>query len=114
MAFVLRTTDDFEFPVEIEVPTADGHKIESFTGRFRRLPMDEVTSLFAGQGSSTDREIADRVLVGWGQDVVDEAGQPVPVGEAERQALLSIVEVCRAVAIAYAAALLGQRFVAKN
>ena len=96
MAFVLRKDDKFEFPVEVQVPTATGFETQSFVGVFRRLPTADIQALYGGAlqdqkpGSEpmSDLKIANRVFVGWGDDLVDDNGKPVPVTNAHIKRLL--------------------------
>lgn len=116
MAFKLRKSDDFEFPVEVEEPTASGLEKSGFVGRFKRMTADKVSQIFRGNGLGevSDREIAEQVLIGWGEDLVDDEGKPLPFNKATKKLLLDRPEVTRGVVFAFGSAMTGRQYVAKN
>jgi len=104
MAFVLKQSDTYSWPVVIRLP-ADGGKREkaSFDAVFRRLPqsrINEIQKLVQAQlkaaqdgetleNGVTDQGIADEILAGW-SGVVDGDGDPVPFTEATKAQLLDV------------------------
>lgn len=111
MPFIVRKDNCFEFPVEVEVPTASGHRTETFTGKFHHHTFEEAQQLFdmssndGGKSGANDQEIATRVLAGWAEDVVDADGQPVPYSDETRAELLRDPRVVRAVVTAFGKAI---------
>lgn len=99
MAFVLKQSATFEWPLKIVIPT-DGGKKATFTldVEFRRLAQSRLTEVLniaraAMRGetvdSAEDEDIARELVCGW-KGVVDDDGQEIPFSEA---ALTQMVEL---------------------
>lgn len=103
MAFVLKQSDSYRWPVSFKLPT-DGGKREkqTFEAEFKRLPQSRIMQIQAQaqqlvkaaedgelvEGIS-DLSVADEVLVGW-SGIVDEDGEEVPFSKANKAALLEV------------------------
>ena len=103
MAFVLKQSDSYRWPVSFKLPT-DGGKREkqSFEAEFKRLPQSRIMQIqtqaqrlikAAEDGEQiegiSDLSVADEVLVGW-SGIVDEDGEEVPFSKANKAALLEV------------------------
>mgnify|MGYP001065153565 FL=1 len=103
MAFVLKQSDSYRWPVSFKLPT-DGGKREkqSFEAEFKRLPQSRIMEIqtqaqrlikAAEDGEQiegiSDLSVADEVLVGW-SGIVDEDGEEVPFSKANKAALLEV------------------------
>lgn len=103
MAFVLKQSDSYRWPVTFKLPT-DGGKREkqSFEAEFKRLPQSRIMEIqtqaqrlikAAEDGEQvegiSDLSVADEVLVGW-SGIVDEDGEEVPFSKANKAALLEV------------------------
>jgi len=103
MAFVLKQSDSYRWPVSFKLPT-DGGKREkqTFEAEFKRLPQSRIMEIqtqaqrlikAAEDGEQiegiSDLSVADEVLVGW-SGIVDEDGEEVPFSKANKAALLEV------------------------
>lgn len=107
--FVLKESEEFDWPVDVKVPVGGGKvKTQRFTARFRPVPsarQDEINDLpITRQNVAQGREC----LVGWGDDIQGEDGEPLEFSEEARDSLLDIVYVAAAVARAYWDAMSGK------
>lgn len=106
--FRLVLSPSFEVKVRFEAQAESGcaRTVHEFTARVRRLTDDEMQVL--GQQvideRLTDRAIAKRLLIGWGDDVADASGNPLPYTDANVDALLNVDGVGAAIVAAWQAA----------
>lgn len=103
MAFVLKQSDTYSWPVTFDVPVDGGrHQRQSFDGEFRRLSQSRIREI--GQqieaGETTDAEVAAEVLVGW-SGITDDDGKDVPFSQAAMERLLDVPMLATAIATAY-------------
>lgn len=90
--FILTKRPKFTAEVKFMAPSEAGRLKEvSFTGQFARLESEELEALQdkAAKGEVRDLAMARKVLVGWGEDLVDEEKQPIPFSEENKEALLA-------------------------
>lgn len=111
MAFVLKQSDTYRWPVTFDVPVDGGrHERHSFDGEFRRLNQSRIREM--GQqieaGDVTDAELATEVLVGW-TGITDDDGKDVPFSQAALQRLLDVPMVAAAIVLAYFNSLQGAK-----
>lgn len=103
--FRLDTSPTFEAPVRWEAmaPTGCQRVKFQFTGIFARLTEDEKSQLQADikAGGLDDRQVARRLLRGWGADVCDASGNAVPFTEHNLAAALNMAGVSTAVVLAW-------------
>jgi hypothetical protein len=104
MAFVLKQSDSYTWPVSIKLP-ANGGKREkqTFEAEFKRLPQSRINEIqmlvhqrikAAERGEDTgegitDQSIADEVLVGW-DGIVDGDGEAVSFNKGTKAQLLDV------------------------
>ena len=104
MAFVLKQSDSYTWPVSIKLP-ANGGKRErqTFDAEFKRLPqsrINEIQELVQKRLKATERgeepavdisdqSIAEEILVGW-EGIVDGDGEPVPFSQTSKAMLLDV------------------------
>lgn len=126
MAFVLKQSASYKWPVSVKLP-ADGGKFDkqTFDAEFKRLPQARINEIQAEvqlrikaaernepvDNGITDQSIANELLVGW-SGVVDAEGDEVPFSESTKQLLLDIPTVASAIIVAYFDSLTGTK--AKN
>lgn len=123
MAFVLKQSDSYTWPVSIKLP-ANGGKRErqTFDAEFKRLPQSRINEIQrevqlrvkanekgedTGEGIS-DQSIADEILVGW-DGIVDGDGEPVPFSNAVKAQLLDVPMMAGALVAAYFESLVEQK-----
>jgi len=123
VAFVLKQSDSYTWPVSIKLP-ANGGKRErqTFDAEFKRLPQSRINEIQrevqqrvkanekgedTGEGVS-DQSIADEILVGW-DGIVDGDGEPVPFSNAVKAQLLDVPMMAGALVAAYFESLVEQK-----
>ena len=87
MNFVLSADPQFTTTVDVTAPTIDGPQEQSFTARFRARTIEELPNRSEFDAEAT-RQFLREVLVGWGEDLVDDKGGPIPFSEAMRDVLI--------------------------
>lgn len=106
--FRLDLTPTFSAQVAFDLPTATpGTRQQAvFTGTFPRLSQDELEALGAeiAAGKLTDRQVAQRLLRGWGDDLADSRGNPLPYGPDTLAQVLNVAGLASAVVHAFRAA----------
>jgi hypothetical protein len=126
MAFVLKQSATYVWPVTFRMPT-DGGKYEkqSFDAEFKRLPQSRINEVqvevqarlkAAERGEAfetdiSDISIADEVLMGWA-GVVDGDGDEVPFSETAKAELLNVPGLAGSIIEAYFESVQGKK--AKN
>jgi len=123
VAFVLKTSDTFRWPVSFKQP-ADGGKREkqTFEAEFKRLPQSRINQIqllaqqrikAAERGEDlengvSDQSIADEILVGW-DGIVDGDGEPVPFTKGTKAQLLDVPMLAGALIEAYFESLVEEK-----
>lgn len=110
MAFVLKQSDTYRWPVSVEFP-ADGGRIDkqTFDGEFRRLSQSRVSELIEGAkaGEITDRAVCEAILCGWSG--VSDGDAEVPFSDAALAQMLDFPGVERGVIGAWFESLSGAK-----
>jgi hypothetical protein len=111
MAFVLKQSDTYTWPVTFDVPVDGGrHQRQTFDGEFRRLSQSRIREI--GQqiesGETTDADLATEVLQGW-SGITDDNGKDVPFSQAALQQLLDVPMLATAIVTAYFSSLQGAK-----
>lgn len=111
MAFVLKQSDTYTWPVTFDLPIDGGrHQRQSFDGEFRRLSQSRIREI--GQqieaGETTDAELATEVLVGWA-GITDDSGKDVPFSQSALQQLLDVPMLASSIVTAYFSSLQGAK-----
>lgn len=108
MAFVLKQSDTYSWPVTVEIPI-DGGRFDkhSFDAEFKRLPQSKVAPMVAeldrlDGASDLERltEMAGEILVGW-SGITDDAGKEVPFSQKSLEQLLEIPMLAVAILRSY-------------
>jgi hypothetical protein len=126
MAFVLKQSATYVWPVTFRMPT-DGGKYEkqTFDAEFKRLPQSRINEIQtevqarlkaaergeAFESDISDISIADEVLMGWA-GVVDGDGDDVPFSETAKAELLNVPGLAGSIIEAYFESVQGKK--AKN
>lgn len=90
--FKIAATPTYSATVKVDFILEDGKtETRSFKAKFKRLEQSELDTISEGarEGSMTDSEIVDRVLVGW-DGVADEHGNPLEFNPENLKALLNL------------------------
>lgn len=123
MAFVLKQSDSYTWPVSIKLP-ANGGKRErqTFDAEFKRLPQSRINEIqrevqlrikAAERGEDvpdgvSDQSIADEILVGW-DGIVDGDGEPIPFSNAMKTQLLDVPMMASSLITCYFESLVEQK-----
>jgi hypothetical protein len=123
MAFVLKQSATYSWPVPFKVPT-DGGKYEkqTFDAEFKRLPQSRINEIQtevqarirsaekgeAFESDISDISIADEVLAGW-TGVVDDEGEEVPFSTTSKAQLLNIPGLAGSIIEAYFESVAGKK-----
>jgi hypothetical protein len=123
MAFVLKQSATYSWPVPFKVPT-DGGKYEkqTFDADFKRLPQSRINEIQtevqarirsaekgeAFESDISDISIADEVLAGW-TGVVDDEGEEVPFSATSKAQLLNIPGLAGSIIEAYFESVAGKK-----
>jgi len=116
MAFVLKQSDTYSWPVTFDVPVDGGrHERQTFDGEFKRLPQSKVGPMVAElnaleDGGEMERitELACEVLVGW-SGVTDDSGKDIPFSQKALEQLLEVPLLAAAVLRSYFDSLKGAK-----
>jgi hypothetical protein len=116
VAFVLKQSDTYTWPVAFDVPVDGGrHERQTFDGEFKRLPQSKVGPMVAELQRLEDlgdldriTEIASGVLVGW-SGINDDAGKEIPFSQKALDQLLEVPFLAVAVLKAYMDSLKGAK-----
>lgn len=111
MAFVLKQSDTYTWPVSFDVPVDGGrHQRQTFDGEFKRLPQSRIREIGEqiDSGEITDASVAAEVLVGWA-GITDDAGEAVPFSQKALEQLLDVPMMAAAIVLAYFNSLAGAK-----
>lgn len=111
MAFVLKQSDTYSWPIAFDIPVDGGRmQRQTFDGDFRRLSQSRITEI--GQqikaDEITDADLASEVLVGW-SGVTDADGKDVPFSQKALEQLLDVPMLASAITISYFESLQGAK-----
>ena len=123
MAFVLKQSSSYVWPVTVKLPISGGKfEKQTFDAEFKRLPQARINKIQievqariksserneATDDSISDQSIAEELLIGW-SGVLDEDGDEVPFSESIKQQLLDIPTLATAIIVAYFDSLTGTK-----
>lgn len=116
MAFVLKQSDTYSWPVTFDVPVDGGrHERQTFDGEFKRLPQSKIGPLVAELQRLEDMgdldrvtEIAKEVLVGW-SGITGDDGKEIPFSEKAVAQLLEVPLLAVAILKAYMDSIKGAK-----
>ena len=116
MAFVLKQSDTYIWPVTFDLPVDGGrHEKQTFDGEFKRLPQSKIGPMVAELTKLEDlgdldrlTEIASDVLVGW-SGVTGDDGKEIPYSQKALEQLLEGPFLAVAVLKAYMDSIKGAK-----
>lgn len=104
MSFVLQQSPNYYWPVRVLIPTDGRREQFTFTAKFNRLKQSRIKELFelskAEDDTISDVELLGEILGGW-DDVVDDAGKPVPFTKVTLEQMAELPTVAGQIAKAY-------------
>jgi len=117
LAFVLKRSDSYTWPVIYRQPVSGGRREkQEFDAEFRRLPQSRISEIqelaqqkVAGdEVEVSDVLIADEVLMGW-DGIVDADGESVGFSKASKAELLELPMMAGAIIEAYFSSLVEEK-----
>jgi hypothetical protein len=116
MAFVLKQSDTYTWPVAFDIPVDGGrHERQTFDGEFKRLPQSRVGPMVAELQQLEDlgdlerlTELAKEVLVGWA-GVTGDDGKEIPYSEKAVGQLLEVPLLAVSIIKAYMDSIKGAK-----
>jgi hypothetical protein len=123
MAFILKQSDTYNWPVPFEVPTDGGRFLkQSFDAEFKRPTQTRIVEIQESvmarlraiqndqdtDGMITDQQIAGEVLVGW-SGIDDGEGGEVPFSEKAKAQVLDVPSVAASIVEAFFDSLKGAK-----
>lgn len=110
MAFVLKQSDSYAWPVTVEYPI-DGGRFEkhTFDAQFKRLSQSRIEEIMSDaiNGELKDVSVAGELLVGWSG--VTDGGEQIPYSEKTKAQLLDMPLVASSLVKAWMESLAGAR-----
>lgn len=102
MAFVLKQSDTYTWPVTFEIPVDGQHETQSFDAVFKRMSQSWIREVAKkiDEGKISDIEVAKQVVAGW-SGVNDAQGKEIPFSIKGLETMLDIPSVAGAVVLAY-------------
>lgn len=100
MAFVLKQSDSYSWPVTLIIPVDGGRREKhTFDAEFKRLPQTRINEIIrqarAGQGGTDeesaleDQSACAEIMVGW-SNVIDDSGEEIPFSVTALDQLLEL------------------------
>lgn len=123
MAFVLKQSDTYSWPVSFDVPADGGRFVkQTFDAEFKRPTQSRIVEIQEAvmkrlraiqndqdtDGLITDLEIADEILVGW-SGIDDGEGAEVPYSQKAKEQVLNVPAVSASVVEAFFDSLKGAK-----
>ena len=111
MAFVLKRSGSYSWPVNFDVPVDGGrHERQTFDCEFKHLSQTRIQEITDGIGKDdlSALEVASEVLVGW-SGVTDDEGKEVPFSQKSMAELLEVPMLAGAIVMAYFESLNGAK-----
>jgi hypothetical protein len=116
MAFVLKQSDTYTWPVAFDVPVDGGrHERQTFDGEFKRLPQSKIGPMVAELQRLEDlgdleriTDISRDVLVGW-SGISDDNNKEIPFSQKALDQLLEVPFLAVAVLKAYMDSIKGAK-----
>jgi hypothetical protein len=112
MAFVVKQSDTYFWPVEIEVASSKNtgrHEKHTFDAEFKRVSQSRVEEVISGgeNAPESDRALAAEIMVGW-KGVTDGTDE-LPWSEGNRDMVLEMPKVASSIVKAWSDSLTGAR-----
>jgi hypothetical protein len=116
MAFVLKQSDTYTWPVTFDIPVDGGrHERQTFDGEFKRLPQSKIGPMVAELQRLEDlgdleriTDISRDVLVGW-SGINDDNNKEIPYSQKALDQLLEVPFLAVAVLKAYMDSIKGAK-----
>ncbi len=114
---MFKITDDVSYscPVTVHTPRDGGHTKGTFNAKFALLGQDEIDQILENARLGRDNaDLCDKVLVGWGSEVLGPDGQPFEFNDANKAVLLNKPYIRNAILKAFVESISGDGARRKN
>jgi hypothetical protein len=114
MAFVLKQSDTYVWPVTFDIPVDGGrHEKQTFDVQFKRMPQKWIRDIAKKIDADEvfDVDVAREVVLGW-SGITDDAGKEVPFSQKALDQVLDVPTLASAMVLAYFNSVAGVK--AKN
>jgi hypothetical protein len=119
MAFVLKDSDSFSWPIIYRQPVSGGRKErQEFEAEFKRLPQSRISEIQEQVQAKVDKtnqdieisdvSIADEILVGW-SSIIDVDGEEIPFSKTTKAQLLELPLMASCLIEAYFSSLVEEK-----
>lgn len=109
MAFILKQSDSFSWPVTFDLPVDGGlHETQTFDVHFKRMPQKWIREIAKKIDADkiTDTEVAREIVTGWA-GITEEGGKDVPFSQKALEQLLEVPTLAGQVVLAFFKATAG-------
>jgi hypothetical protein len=92
MAFILKQSDGFIWPVSIELPVDGGvYEVQTFDVKFKRMSQNWIRDIAKKIDTEevADVDVAREVVMGW-SGITDDAGKDLPFSQKALEQLLNV------------------------
>jgi hypothetical protein len=103
MAFVLKQSETFSWPVTFDLPVDGGlHETQTFDVHYKRMPQKWIREIAKKIEADkvTDTEVAKEIVAGW-TGITDEAGKEIPFSQKALEQILDIPTLSGSVVLAF-------------
>lgn len=109
MAFVLKQSDSYHWPVEVSIPVDGRFEKQTFDIEFRRVSQPRINELaqLGSEGAITDRQTCIELVVGW-RGITDGTAE-IPFSQDALGQLLDMSVMERAILVAWGESLSGAK-----
>ncbi len=99
MAFVLKQSDSYSWPVKVDLPEDGKFKRHTFEAQFKNIPTSRFQELLdlSQAGDINDVDIVREVMTGW-SGILDDDGNEMPFVKAKFEELLEVFGIPQAIA----------------
>jgi hypothetical protein len=103
MAFVLKQSDTYSWPVAFDIPVDGGrHQRVTFDGVFKRVSQSRMREIgqMIQEDQLTEADLVSEILVGW-SGITDDDGKDLPFSQKALAQLLDVPMLAAAIATTY-------------
>ncbi len=108
MSFNLDTdiAESYTWLVKVKIPNNNNYIERNFMGEFALLEHEEILQMKDGKFAEDDRDLAEKVLIGW-SGIKSESGEEIPYSEEAKAKLTNIPYVCHGIVVSFLESLSG-------
>jgi hypothetical protein len=110
MAFVLKQSDSYSWPVKVDLPEDGKLKRHTFEAEFKNVSQSRFQEMIdqSSAGEINDIDVVREVMVGW-SGILDDKGEEMPFVKAKFEELLDVLGISSAIATAFIESRMGAK-----